>query len=377
MEISRALEIITAATGRATLDSGLDWIARDARLEDGTDLHALLRAVASLPGGAGTRAALRRLTKKIAASDFDTAAFLFDVAAIDRPDDLVDALRDIAIHSPAGRLAKASDRAVIAAQRSNPRAVEALCYAAGLSYGELQTRVAGLPSEPRRSWAPSQVRAAFKEIDMIIRGGETLDLPEASPVRPLELLISGRDGDDAWEALESQLNDGVPYGVLLAQRAAGGTWLAHRNRTTSKVPRGLATKLCDALDGRGIDYLRSKSVGGDKSIAAMQQASGSDKQIALVAMEGARPAYGVIFSVMRDSGSASKGARKLIGMTRNKTLPTAVLVAGPGWASRSETAELAAAFEGRLFSDRSLPRLVEDIAQAVNTPTTTEGAVHS
>jgi hypothetical protein len=375
MDVAAAREVITLATGRATLDAGLDWIARDARLEDGTDLHTLLRAVACLPDDPGAQAALRRLTRKIAASDFDTAAFLFDAATIDRPRDLEDALLRVASHSPGGRLAKASESALIAAQRSNPRAVEALCYAAGLSYGELQTRVSGLPSEPDRSWTPSQVRAAFKELDMIIRGEEKVDLPDASPVRPLELLISGRAGDEAWDALETQLQHGVPYGVLLAQRAAGGTWLAHRNRTTSKVPRGLAAKLCEALDERGIKYWRSTSVGGDKSVSTMREVTRSDKQIALVVVEGERPVYGVIFSVMRDSGSASKAARKLIGMARDRSLPTAVLVAGPGWAARSETAELAAAFDGRLFSDRDLPRLADDIVQAGRIRTTTQGAV--
>src|SRR3954447_5460415 len=103
MEISRALGIITSATGRPTLDAGLDWIARDARLNEGADLHELLRAVASLPDEKGANPALRRLTKKIAPSDFDTAAFLFETASLDRPADFEDALRDIASHSSAGR----------------------------------------------------------------------------------------------------------------------------------------------------------------------------------------------------------------------------------------------------------------------------------
>ena len=41
--------LIAHATGRPTLQAGLEWLARDARLEDGTDLHLLLRAVATLP----------------------------------------------------------------------------------------------------------------------------------------------------------------------------------------------------------------------------------------------------------------------------------------------------------------------------------------
>ena len=46
------------------------------------------------------------------------------------------------------------------------------------------------------------------------------------------------------------LEHGVPYEMLLAQRAVGGAWLSHRNATTSLLPPLLATTLCELLDER-------------------------------------------------------------------------------------------------------------------------------
>jgi hypothetical protein len=72
--------------------------------------------------------------------------------------------------------------------------------------------------------------------------------------------------------------------------------------------------------------------------------------------------YGVLFSTARDSGTASKNASRLRAMKRADGLPIAVVVAGPGWAARNETAALAASFGGRLYSERSLDELANDIA---------------
>jgi hypothetical protein len=366
MDVEAVTSAVTAATGRKTVAEGLAWIARGVRLADDTDMHHLLRAVAALPTDASRNEALRTLTRSITSSTFDTAAFLMEADRIDRPLDLERGLREIANNATDKRLSLAGDSALIAAQRSNPLAVESLCYAAGVSYGDLQSRVPGLPPDPRRPWTPSQVRAAFNELDAIIRGSvAATDLEGAVAVRPLELLVDGVSNQDAWERLEHELEYGVPLGVLLAQRAAGGTWLAHRQRTSSKVTTGLANELCILLDDAGIRYLRARSVGGDATPSAIQKLTTSDKQIGLVATVAGTAAYAVIFSVQRDSGSASKAARKLKGMKRNRALPTAVLVAGSGWASRGETVEIAIDFEGRLFSDRDVGLLKRDIAAVV------------
>jgi hypothetical protein len=370
MERVAAEAVVVDATGRDALADALDWIARGARLRQETDLHLLLMAICVLAQDQGVEPALRRLTRKLAVSDVDTAAVLLRPDQIPHPAAYEQAMRDIALHCPEGSLAKATASALLAAQRQNPLAVEALCLGAGLSYGELQTRVDGLPSDPSKGWQPSQIRAAFDVLDKVIRGSTDTEFPGAVPARPLELLKGGAIGDRAWMQLERQLNEGVPYGVLLAQRAAGGTWLAHRNRTSSKVAASLADQLCHQLEERSIPFARSAAVGGDVAPSAIQRLTKSDKQIGIVVLDGQHAVYAVIISVQRDSGSASKAARKLIGMRRPADLPTAILVAGPGWAARNETAELAVAFKGRLFSDSHLSRLVEDIAKVTQAHTT-------
>jgi hypothetical protein len=57
--------------------------------------------------------------------------------------------------------------------------------------------------------------------------------------------------------------DGVPYEVLLTQRAVGGAWLSHRNSTTGLLPPIMATELCELLDARGVSYWRGAVLGGD------------------------------------------------------------------------------------------------------------------
>ena len=74
--------------------------------------------------------------------------------------------------------------------------------------------------------------------------------------------------------------------------------------------------------------------------------------------------FGVIFASARDSGTASKSASRLRAMKRASGLPIAVIVAGPGWAARNETAALAKDFEGMLYSEQSLVRLTTDIVNS-------------
>jgi hypothetical protein len=54
-------------------------------------------------------------------------------------------------------------------------------------------------------------------------------------------------------------------------------------------------------------------------------------------------------------------------MRRNPDVTTAVVLSGKGWAARNETAELASAFGGRLYSDRGISALVRDIVSTVRT----------
>lgn len=158
---------------------------------------------------------------------------------------------------------------------------------------------------------------------------------------------------------------GVPYEILLSQRAAGGSWLAHRNRTSSKLAPLVADRLCRELDEHRVVYMRSRSIGGSTSPADMSLVSGCDKQLGLLIINHTKQAvFGVIFAIARDSGTASKSASQLRAMKRSPDLPIAVVVAGPGWAARNETAALALDFEGRLYSEQSLARLTTEIVNS-------------
>jgi hypothetical protein len=71
--------------------------------------------------------------------------------------------------------------------------------------------------------------------------------------------------------------------------------------------------------------------------------------------------FGVAFSIARDGGTARKNAGRLQTMVERALVPVAVVVAGPGWSLRNETAEMAAAFAGRVYSDRTICLLAQAI----------------
>ncbi len=146
----------------------------------------------------------------------------------------------------------------------------------------------------------------------------------------------------------------------------GGTWLAHRNATSGMVNHGIASGLCAELERAGPSYRRSTLVGGDVSPSVIQELAASDKQTGVVVLDGlGRAGYPVVFASARDSGTASKSAARLRAMRRNEALPAAVVLSGGGWAARNETADLVAAFGGRLSSDRGIDALVRDIVRVI------------
>jgi hypothetical protein len=339
------------------------WLGEDHPIERGSDLNQLLRAVVN-HGGAHEYAerALRRLARAVAESDLDSATFLFETETIVPASYFRATLDRLAALCPDGGLGTISGSTLIAAQRSDTFTLEALCYVAGLSYKELAERVPDMPSRANGPFGPSQLRRAFEVLDAVVRGTTTIDLPGAEPARPIELMPRVGLGRSGWDVVEDLRAHGVPYEVLLSQRAVGGSWLAHRNRTSSKLAPLIADRLCRDLDEHGVAYRRSTGVGGDTSPTEMSLVSGCDKQMGLVILHPSRGAvFGVIFSTARDSGTASKSASRLRAMKRVAGLPVAVVVAGPGWAARNETAALAMDFEGRLYSERSLAELTAEI----------------
>jgi hypothetical protein len=208
-------------------------------------------------------------------------------------------------------------------------------------------------------------------IDDVVMDRVATTLPGTIPTRALDLMptVVGAVAPGGWATIEARVSVGVPYEVLLAQRAAGGTWLAHRNATSGLLSHRIADQLCEALDEVGIDYRRSTSVGGSTPPGEIQAMTNSDKQVGLVVRDkGGRAAYAIAFASARDSGTARKSVASLSAMKRDRKVPMAAVLSGPGWSHRNETADLAVAFDGRLFSDTALPVLIEDIKTVLGTP---------
>jgi hypothetical protein len=73
------------------------------------------------------------------------------------------------------------------------------------------------------------------------------------------------------------------------------------------------------------------------------------------------PVCGVIFATARDGGTARTSAGRTLPAAEAVRIPVALVLSGPGWAERNETAALATAFDGRIFSERYLDRLATEI----------------
>jgi hypothetical protein len=362
MRLEKADAVLLAATGTPSVADAVSWLADGHPIEAGSDLHAVLRALVLQKPSADYERATRRIARIVAASHLDTAAVLFDRQAIVPAARFAQALSGLAAKCHGGNLDQISASALISAQREDSFTLEALAAVAGLSYNELADRVDSLPSAPTGPFMPSQIRAAFATLDGIVKGILSTDWPDAVSARPLELMPGIGLGRSGWDAIEDMRANGVPYEVLLAQRVAGGSWLAHRNRTSSKLATMLAAELCRELDRNNVPYRRSTALGGDRTGREIAELSGCDKQLGLLILDpDERAAFGVIFSVARDSGTASKNASRLRAMKRSPTLRIALMVAGPGWAARNETADLAVHFGGYLYSDSAIQILVKDI----------------
>jgi hypothetical protein len=360
-----------AATARTTIEDAATWIAAGLTLTASTNLNTLLQALVVLqPVEPDGGKALMLMARRVSRSELDSAAVLFKPEAIVPASAFRAALSAIVAASPSKTLRNINTSAVIAAQRGNPFVIQTLCAVAGLSYGDLVERVPGLPGDPTSPWTPTQVRAAFAVIDDVVMDRVATTLPGTVPTRALDLMprVAGTVNSGGWESIEARISGGVPYEVLLAQRVAGGTWLAHRNATSGLLSHRIADQLCQALEVAGIEYRRSTSVGGSTAPGEIQAMTKSDKQVAVVVRDKAgHAAYAIAFASARDSGTARKSVASLCAMTRDLKLPMAAVLSGPGWSHRNETADLAMAFDGRLFSDAALNELVDDIRTVLRT----------
>ena len=81
--------------------------------------------------------------------------------------------------------------------------------------------------------------------------------------QPVELLLT--PGSTGWETVQSLWAGRVPYATLLTQRAVGGAWGAHRNRTNNQISSLMVERLLEALDAAEVPYWSTE---GQRAVGA-------------------------------------------------------------------------------------------------------------
>ncbi len=315
---------------------------------------------------------MRTATRIALASDVDTSADLLDVENLCSPREFTEALADVASYTASRTLADINAAAVGAAQKRNPLVVLALCQVAALSFRDLGERAIArdgtrLPPSMTGSWSPSQIRTAFAVIDDVVEGRVKPFLPGATASRPIELLIDDdaaeQTGPTNWNRVDEWQRNGIPYGVLLAQRFVGGSWAAHRNSTANQVGRIVADWFTSRLVAARVSYWRRGTEAGllsKRELADLIALDGEIGQVSIVTRnQQGGPALAVALAVARDGGSARKSAGRLLELPDLLRVPSALVLVGPGWAPRGETDELVIRFGGYVFSDARLDELVQ------------------
>lgn len=369
-------EVIKRATGRPDVDDALAWIAEGHPIKHGVAVHALLHAVIGVPAvGAHRRGALRRLARLATQSKLDTGSMLFSPELLAPLEDYKPALDLLARKSPTGTLSGLTAEAVAAAQRENPLTLEVFAAIGGLSFRDLRERLGEcVPSAITGRWSAKAFSAVFETVNSIVCGAKTANATDgAIPMRPAELLLSSVRVA-GWTEIDKLYRSGVPYHILLAQRTVGSAWGAHRNRTSSKHLLVLASSLCKQLDHLNVEYRRSTAIGGTIRPSEIHRMAGAGSHISLIAMGRTKqPVFGVAFSIARDGGTARKNGGRLVAAVKTAQLPLALVVGGAGWSARNETAELATAFAGQIYSDGTIEALAQTIYQSAKSRTGGQG----
>jgi hypothetical protein len=173
---------------------------------------------------------------------------LHDLGRVTPPGRYRDALAEVCRHTRSHGLDTVTAAAVMAAQAADELVIEALCLVAGITYNELRERAAStLPVKPGNRWSQPQIEAAFAVIDSFVRGTVVQTVPDDAIVRrPAELLLAA-DGQGGWQRIQAMSSAGIPYELLLTQRAVGSAWGAHQNSTATTVQKGVINDICQRL----------------------------------------------------------------------------------------------------------------------------------
>lgn len=363
--------LLQRATGRNEVADALEWIAERRRISP-VPTDQLLQALvaASDAGLPQSNAALREASRAALSSTLDTSADLLGVDSITVPDRYERALAELTSRIRSGSLADISADVVAAAQAVNSDVVETLGLIAGLSWRDLRDRASArgttLPSESSGPWNTRQIATAFDVVDEVVTGRRRPQIKGAVAAQPVELLLPGSAG---WATVQAIRAERVPYATLLAQRAVGGAWGAHRNRTNNQISSLMVEQLLDALDAADVAYWSTEGqhAVGSKFLAGKAMRSGhSVGHLQVVTRTHAGAARMAIFvSVARDGGTTRRSAATLLKLPAELVLQAAVVLIGTGWSARGESDDLVRAFDGRIYTERTMDDLAALCAEGV------------
>lgn len=346
-------EVLIAATGRSSLTEALLWLAEDHPISSELGLPSLLQAIVKVAGSdEASERAIRRVVRDATSSGVDTSQILFDPEELPNPRTYRTALEDLLSYSADGTFGGLTPRALVRAQYANSLSIEVLCLCAGVAFGDACQWFLGGSTR----WREHDAEALLNYLNGLVGGSVESPIPGSVAARGIEHFANG-----GWAVSERFMSDGVPFEVLLAQRAGGGVWGLHKNKTSTVLNRAIAEALVALLVDRDIRFLRSSTVGGDSKPTDLQALTGvHDKRVSLVVLRDGEPLFLVGFSSAKDGGTARANGDGLLSMPKSR-LPMAFVLTGLGWSGRAETDRLARRFDGLLFTEKTLSELVDRI----------------
>lgn len=387
MELQDAEAYVRQVTRRTSTEDALAWLSEERAVPRPIHLPNLLASLLTIEEEEASTADVQALAGRVirqvcraeVVSELDPSQELLGLDEILRPVQYRAALDALAGRTATRTLASVTLAAVIAAQQDDRNVVTALCAAAGLSYRDLRARVrdTSVPTDLRGKWKNDQLKAVFDVIDAVITGRVTASSPAAQPARPVEHLLPDLDEEPGrqhgWALVEQMRVHGVPYELLLTQRAVGSAWVAHRSSTGKKVQTAVTTSLCELLDERSVPYHRLSMNAASRELltrvganpaAAAEDGRNEGGQLAVL-VESATLTHAVAVSVARDGGTARKSGARLGTLPARLGIDCSVVLVGPGWAERNTTAELVRPFYGRIYTERTVPELADALSAMV------------
>ncbi|MGC9668510.1 hypothetical protein ACNTMW_18385 [Planosporangium sp. 12N6] len=385
MELQDAEAYVRQVTRRTSTKDALAWLSEERAVARPIDLPDLLASLLTIEDQAAADVqglasrVIRQVCRAEVVSELDPSQELLALDEVLRPAQYRAALDALAARTATRSLASVTLAAVIAAQQDDRNVVTALCAAAGLSYRDLRARVrdASVPTDLRGKWKNDQLKAVFDVIDAVITGRVTASSPTAQPARPVEHLLPDIDDEPGrqrgWALVEEMRVNGVPYELLLTQRAVGSAWVAHRSSTGKKVQAAVTTSLCELLDERAVPYHRLAMNAASRELltrvganpaAAAEDGRNEGGQLAVLVTTSTLT-HAVAVSVARDGGTARKSGARLSTLPARLGIACSVVLVGPGWAERNTTAELARPFSGRIYTERTVRELADALSAMV------------